>query len=66
MNFHVITLNIVCYIGSVEDEIPTLESLQFNLATLEAATNQFSLQNKIGSGGFGEVYKVVLIITNPI
>ncbi|MCI25557.1 cysteine-rich receptor-like protein kinase 10-like, partial [Trifolium medium] len=40
------------------DEIPSLESLQFNLATLEAATNQFSLQNKIGSGGFGEVYKV--------
>ncbi|MCH80211.1 cysteine-rich receptor-like protein kinase 25-like, partial [Trifolium medium] len=39
------------------DEIPTLESLQFNLATLEAATNQFSFQNKIGSGGFGEVYK---------
>ncbi|XP_045815187.1 putative receptor-like protein kinase At4g00960 [Trifolium pratense] len=43
------------------DEIPTLESLQFNLATLEAATNQFSFQNKIGSGGFGQVYKGVLL-----
>jgi len=53
---HMITLN---NIGSVGDEFPTLESLQFNLATLEAATNQFSLANKIGSGGFGEVYKVI-------
>jgi hypothetical protein len=57
--FDVITLNIICcYIGSVGDEIPTLESLQFNLVTLEAATSHFSFQNKIGSGGFGEVYKV--------
>lgn len=39
-------------------EMATLESLQFDLATIIAATNKFSDQNKIGKGGFGEVYKV--------
>jgi len=28
------------------------------LAVVEAATNKFSNDNKIGKGGFGEVYKV--------
>lgn len=34
------------------------DSLQFDLATIEAATNRFSDENKIGKGGFGVVYKV--------
>ncbi|TYH13938.1 hypothetical protein ES288_A06G179200v1 [Gossypium darwinii] len=34
-----------------------LESLQFNLSTIQAAVNNFSSNNKIGEGGFGEVYK---------
>ncbi|MBA0627035.1 hypothetical protein Godav_004589 [Gossypium davidsonii] len=34
-----------------------LESLQFNLSTIQAAVNNFSSDNKIGEGGFGEVYK---------
>ncbi|KAK4258895.1 hypothetical protein QN277_005292 [Acacia crassicarpa] len=38
----------------------TLESLQFNFATIEAATNKFSIENRIGKGGFGEVYMGVL------
>lgn len=46
-------------IDSVGDEITTMDSLQFNLATMEAATNRFSLLNNIGIGGFGEVYKVI-------
>jgi len=36
-----------------------MELLQFNLLTVEAATNKFSAENKIGQGGFGEVYKVI-------
>jgi hypothetical protein len=32
--------------------------LQFDLATIEAATNHFSDDNKLGEGGFGAVYKV--------
>ncbi|KAL2324334.1 hypothetical protein Fmac_023392 [Flemingia macrophylla] len=43
------------------DESATLESLQFSLATLQVATKKFSLQNKIGRGGFGEVYKGTLV-----
>jgi len=35
-----------------------VESLQFDLSTIEAATNNFSADNKLGEGGFGEVYKV--------
>ncbi|XP_054776911.1 cysteine-rich receptor-like protein kinase 44 [Prosopis cineraria] len=42
------------------EEISHLESLQFSFATIEAATNHFSQLNKIGKGGFGEVYKGVL------
>ncbi|KAK7380205.1 hypothetical protein VNO78_32703 [Psophocarpus tetragonolobus] len=42
-------------------EIATLESLQFDLATIKAATDNFSDQNKIGKGGFGEVYKGILL-----
>ncbi|XP_041023451.1 cysteine-rich receptor-like protein kinase 25 isoform X2 [Juglans microcarpa x Juglans regia] len=39
------------------NEITTVESLQFDFATIEAATNKFSDDNKLGGGGFGEVYK---------
>jgi len=35
-----------------------LESLQFEFAEIEAATNRFATENRIGKGGFGEVYKV--------
>ncbi|KAK4258922.1 hypothetical protein QN277_005317 [Acacia crassicarpa] len=38
----------------------TLESLQFNFATIESATDKFSIENRIGKGGFGEVYMGVL------
>ncbi|KAF5474691.1 hypothetical protein F2P56_006568 [Juglans regia] len=41
-------------------EIISAESLQFDLATIEAATNNFSDDNKIGKGGFGSVYKGIL------
>ncbi|ESW24370.1 hypothetical protein PHAVU_004G124900 [Phaseolus vulgaris] len=41
-------------------ESATLEPLQFSLAVIEAATNNFSNENKIGKGGFGEVYKGIL------
>ncbi|CAH9103950.1 unnamed protein product [Cuscuta europaea] len=36
------------------------ECLQFNLATIRAATNNFSDHYKLGEGGFGPVYKGVL------
>ncbi|KAI3682892.1 hypothetical protein L1987_83243 [Smallanthus sonchifolius] len=43
-----------------ESEMITEESLQFELGTIEEATNNFSNDNKIGEGGFGVVYKGTL------
>ncbi|KAI9112397.1 hypothetical protein K1719_016594 [Acacia pycnantha] len=45
------------YFGS---ESTALEHLQFNLATIEAATNKFSNENSLGRGGFGQVFKGIL------
>ncbi|GAB4826706.1 hypothetical protein Ancab_039995 [Ancistrocladus abbreviatus] len=38
----------------------SVTSLQYDLGTLHAATNNFSNDNKIGEGGFGAVYKGTL------
>ncbi|XP_022641393.1 cysteine-rich receptor-like protein kinase 10 isoform X2 [Vigna radiata var. radiata] len=45
---------------SIVEGLSDGDSLQFDLATIEAATNRFSDENKIGKGGFGVVYKGVL------
>ncbi|KAL2324339.1 hypothetical protein Fmac_023397 [Flemingia macrophylla] len=45
---------------SIPDDLTDVESLQFDLATVEAATKGFSDENKIGQGGFGVVFKGVL------
>ncbi|XP_065865642.1 cysteine-rich receptor-like protein kinase 44 [Euphorbia lathyris] len=44
-----------------DDEISTVESLQFDIETLQIATNNFSIHNKLGEGGFGAVYKGMLL-----
>ncbi|XP_058763749.1 cysteine-rich receptor-like protein kinase 10 [Vicia villosa] len=41
-------------------ESTTLEGLQFEMAIIKTATNNFSHENKIGEGGFGQVYKGIL------
>uniref|UniRef100_A0A803NE47 Uncharacterized protein n=1 Tax=Chenopodium quinoa TaxID=63459 RepID=A0A803NE47_CHEQI len=45
---------------NVLDDLVTAESLMFDLRTLEAATNNFSDDHKLGQGGFGSVYKGTL------
>ncbi|CAN6860095.1 unnamed protein product [Brassica oleracea] len=40
-----------------DDDITRPHSLQIDFKTIEAATNKFSRSNKVGQGGFGEVYK---------
>ncbi|KAK3433353.1 hypothetical protein EUGRSUZ_D00831 [Eucalyptus grandis] len=44
----------------VRRQISGLHSLQFDLQTIEAATDNFSNNNKLGEGGFGPVYKGTL------
>ncbi|XP_017254222.2 cysteine-rich receptor-like protein kinase 10 [Daucus carota subsp. sativus] len=45
---------------NMENDISTVESLRLDLSTVNEATNNFSIHNKIGEGGFGEVYKGIL------
>jgi hypothetical protein len=44
--------------SSKEEDIGYFESEQLNLVVIRAATNNFSEENKLGEGGFGEVFKV--------
>ncbi|KAF3450457.1 hypothetical protein FNV43_RR06540 [Rhamnella rubrinervis] len=39
------------------NEIATVESLQFDFNTIQVATDDFSISNKLGQGGFGAVYR---------
>ncbi|CAI0407085.1 unnamed protein product [Linum tenue] len=43
-----------------EDEISNEEFLQFDFATMRAATKDFADESKLGEGGFGVVYKGIL------
>ncbi|EOA16183.1 hypothetical protein CARUB_v10004321mg [Capsella rubella] len=42
------------------DDITTADSLQLDYRTIQTATDDFAVSNKIGEGGFGEVYKGIL------
>ncbi|GAB4831694.1 hypothetical protein Ancab_005706 [Ancistrocladus abbreviatus] len=47
-------------VSSRDKEIRSVESLQFDFTAIRAATGSFSPTNRLGRGGFGEVYKGVL------
>ncbi|KAF3591958.1 hypothetical protein DY000_02027137 [Brassica cretica] len=44
-------------VAQVNDDITGSGSLQFDFKAIEAATDNFSQSNKLGQGGFGQVYK---------
>ncbi|CDY55819.1 BnaCnng29220D [Brassica napus] len=48
------------YAKVADIDISTRHSSQYDFKTIEAATNNFSRSNKLGEGGFGEVYKGTL------
>lgn len=43
-------------------QVETQELPLIDLGTIQYATSNFSLENKLGEGGFGTVYKVIVII----
>ncbi|XP_058197648.1 cysteine-rich receptor-like protein kinase 10 [Rhododendron vialii] len=45
---------------NVGNDISTVQSLHYDLGTIQAVTNNFTDDNKIGEGGFGPVYKGLL------
>ena len=45
----------------LNDEVELQDLPLFKLQKLEVATNFFSIENKIGQGGFGPVYKVTIL-----
>ncbi|PRQ19662.1 putative protein kinase RLK-Pelle-DLSV family [Rosa chinensis] len=47
-------------VTKAENDMTTVESLQFDLGTVEAATKKFSADNMLGEGGFGQVFKGTL------
>jgi hypothetical protein len=50
--------------GQVEkDALFTERQVVFTMKELEAATNNFHDDNKLGKGAFGSVYKVTLAIS---
>ena len=51
-------LNCLFNCVAVNDMTNVGEALQFDFRTIEEATSNFSIDNKLGEGGFGEVYKV--------
>lgn len=42
----------------IDTDSPNLQAFSFDL--IKTATNNFSSENKLGEGGFGPVYKVIL------
>ncbi|WVZ16122.1 hypothetical protein V8G54_009104 [Vigna mungo] len=46
---------------NIERQLRVLDVTLFDLSSIRTATNNFSLNNKIGQGGFGPVYKGKLV-----
>lgn len=53
-------------ICAVVTEFTSIESLQYDFNTIDAATSNFSADNKLGEGGFGAVYKVRTALTHNL
>jgi len=50
----------VYLISLLTDENISTDSMKFDFSVLQDATSHFSLENKLGEGGFRAVYKVLL------
>ncbi|CAL1358853.1 unnamed protein product [Linum trigynum] len=48
------------FAGKMGDKNPKMSAVRYSITQLEIATNDFSIENKVGQGGYGPVYKGVL------
>jgi hypothetical protein len=48
--------------GDNVNQVKLQEMPLFNFQELASATNNFHLSNKLGQGGFGPVYKVMVVL----
>ncbi|CAN1328180.1 Cysteine-rich receptor-like protein kinase 10 [Linum perenne] len=49
------------FAGEIEEKNPRMVAVPYSFTQLEKATNEFSMANKLGQGGYGPVYKGVLL-----
>ncbi|KAK8942685.1 Cysteine-rich receptor-like protein kinase 25 [Platanthera zijinensis] len=61
MKRRLIASNIRLPMNPMDEELSNAEIRMIDFSTLEKATNNFAIQNKLGQGGFGPVYKGVLM-----
>ena len=47
---------------SIDRQLQDVDVPLFDMLTITAATDNFLLNNKIGEGGFGPVYKVIHVL----
>lgn len=48
--------------GTADGDIITMDCLHYDVNTIKEATQSFSEDNKLGQGGFGDVYKVTCLL----
>ncbi|CAI0394964.1 unnamed protein product [Linum tenue] len=48
------------FAGKMGEKNPKMSAVRYSFTQLEIATNDFSIENKVGQGGYGPVYKGVL------
>lgn len=49
--------------GDSMDQVKLQELPLFSLERLTSATDNFDASNKLGQGGFGPVYKVIMLVS---
>lgn len=56
-----IKVSSIIYFPSKNSDLEGISTVTYSFVQLKNATNNFKLDNKVGEGGFGVVYKVLLL-----